>query len=91
MTYEGIAEASSLEKLKQLVSEGDEVAVYQNQAMDSSNLGHVIFLIVGPTRTHKEPPKRAPDGAYGLGWKYALQGLLDLNTNRLKSEKESSG
>lgn len=84
---DGLADESALATLKQRVIEGDEVAVYQNKVLDSSDAGRLIFLIVGPTRTLKEPPKRAPDGPYGPGWQYLLLGLLDLNTNRLKGEK----
>ncbi len=62
----------------------DRVAVYQNHTLDSANTGHLVFLIVGSTRTFKEAPDRAPDGSYGIGWKYLHVGFLNLETNQLE-------
>lgn len=62
----------------------DRVAVYQNQALDSANAGHLVFIIIGPDRTLKEAPKNAPDGPYGMGWRYLHVGFLDLEKNQLE-------
>ena len=80
----GIIEEEALKDFRsRTLPEGDYWAVYQNMAMDSFNRGHVICLLVGPTRTHQTPPPHLPDGAHGPGWKYAYQGMLDLKTNAL--------
>ena len=62
----------------------DRVAIYQNQALDSNNAGHLVFIIVGSARTLKEAPPKAPDGPYGMGWRYLHVGFLDLETNQLE-------
>ena len=62
----------------------DRIAVYQNQALDSHAAGHLVFIIIGPSRTLKQAPERAPDGPYGTGWKYLHVGFLDLETNQLE-------
>ncbi len=82
----GIVEEETLETLRsRTLLEGDQWAVYQNEALDSSNRGHVVCLLVGPTRTHQTPPPHLPDGAHGPGWKYTYQGPLDLQNNALIS------
>lgn len=82
---ETIADATSLRQLRERIGSGESVAVYRNEAMDSATCGHHIFLLIGPTRTFQEPPKNAPDGAYGAGWKYCFVGFLNLETNQLRS------
>jgi hypothetical protein len=57
-----------------------KIAVYTNVAMDSHSLGHQIAMAVGPDQTHKTPPKCAPDGPHGLGWKYLFDGYMNLET-----------
>ena len=59
-------------------------AAYQNQAMDSSSLGHLQFLAVGPKNTFKEPPKQCPDTRY-VGWKYRFTGWVDLETGEVSN------
>ena len=54
------------------INEGDHIAVYQNMALDSGTCGHVIFIRVGEGATLKTAPKQAPDGSWGIGWKYRL-------------------
>lgn len=63
---------------------GHRVAVYQNQALDSVQYGHLVFIIIGPGRTLTEAPSKAPDGPYGMGWRYLHVGYLDLETNQLE-------
>ena len=65
-----------------------KVAVYQNQVLDSSGLGHLVFLIVGEGKTFATAPARLPDGQYGLGWKYQHVGHLDLATNQLEKNND---
>jgi hypothetical protein len=79
-----------LESLRNRVLEGDVVAVYENAAMDSKMHGHRVYMIIGPTRTHTTAPKRAPDGEYGMGWRYPLKGLLNLQTNTIEPEQKGA-
>lgn len=85
---DGVASPGSIKALRDRHADfgkpDDRVAVYQNQALDSANSGHIVFLIVGPTRTLKEAPKHAPDGPYGMGWRYLHVGFLNLETNELE-------
>ncbi len=62
----------------------DKVAVYQNQALDSESAGSLVFIIIGPERTLREAPPKAPDGAYGMGWRFLHVGFLNLETNQLE-------
>lgn len=66
------------------VREGDAWFAYENQVLDSSALGTVQYLLVGPTRTHKTPPPQLGDGKHGLGWKWRLLGKVDLTTGKVK-------
>ncbi len=54
-------------------------AAYQNQAMDSSSLGDMRFIAIGPKNTIHEPPKRYPDSHLGTGWAYTFIGWVDLD------------
>lgn len=62
----------------------DKVAVYQNQSLDSDDAGSFLFIVVGSHRTLTEAPPCAPDGPYGIGWKYLHVGFLNLETNQLE-------
>ena len=55
----------------------DTYGVYRNEALDSGNAGQVIFLAYGPGCTLTEPPPHAPDGRYGMGWKFCLIGTIE--------------
>jgi hypothetical protein len=57
--------------------------VYQNHALDHSQLGQLRFLCCGPERTFREPPDRYPDTKHGLGWPYVLVGQLELATGEI--------
>lgn len=61
-------------------------AIYRNEDLSSSNIGHVLCLIIGPGNTFEYPPVHAPDGAHGLGWRYRFAGWLDKETGNLVSE-----
>lgn len=54
----------------------DTYGVYRNEATDSASCGQVIFLAYGPGCTLAEPPPHAPDGSYGMGWKFCLIGTV---------------
>lgn len=85
MAKEGLVEEETFKIIRSRpLLEGDQWAVYQNMALDSANRGHVICLLVGPTRTHQTPPSHLPDGAHGPGWKYVYQGPLDPESNTLR-------
>jgi len=56
---------------------------YRNEAFDSSTFGHLIYLQCGEGCSFPEPPKRAPDGEYGIGWKYLPAGKVDLETGSI--------
>ena len=66
------------ESLKSMRKLGGKWAAYRNEAMDSVDLGRLIFLQVGPNNTFKRPPEKAPDGSYGPGWKYLFKGWVSL-------------
>jgi hypothetical protein len=55
-------------------------AAYENHALDSSNLGDMRFLAVGPENTFKMPPTRYPDSHTGTGWAYQFIGWVDLSS-----------
>ena len=54
---------------------GDGVAVYENKALDSSNLGHKQFVSYGSAAAQietAEPPQRMPDVGNAINWAYQL-------------------
>lgn len=55
---------------------GTRWAAYENQAFDSSNAGHLQFLLVGSGCTYAEPPAKHPTN--GMGWRYILVGTVNL-------------
>lgn len=57
---------------------GGTWACYENKALDSADAGRCIYIKYGEDCTFKVPPTPAPDGPYGLGWKYILVGPVDL-------------
>ena len=67
--------------LAQMRERGGTWAVYQNHAMDSSDLGGLRFLKVGPGCTYEKAPGKYPDTReYGIGWRHVFVGMLDLET-----------
>jgi len=58
-------------------------ASYQNTAMDSSNLGDMRFLAVGPENTYKEPPASYPDTTASTAWAYRFIGWVDVGTGEV--------
>lgn len=73
-----------LEQMKRQSGEQTRWAAYQNQALDSSRLGEVRYLAVGPSNTFKEPPPRYPDSQYGTGWAYGFLGWVNLETGEIE-------
>ena len=69
--------------------------VYRNEALDSGSCGQVIFCAYGPGCTLAEPPKQAPDGHYGAGWKFRLIGTIEkpltVSEPRMKPWKRTHG
>lgn len=64
---------------------GTRWAVYQNQALDSANAGHLQFLHVGTGCTYETPPKQYPaDTEHGLGWRYLFAGYVNLETGAVE-------
>lgn len=58
---------------------GDGVAIYRNQAMDSSNLGHRQFVSYGSAKAQlemEEPPQRLPDIGSKFNWAYQLEATV---------------
>ena len=72
-----------IELLDQLRARGGTWAVYRNEVMDSVDYGRTVALQVGPGCTHETPPKNLPDGEHGIGWKYLLAGMVDMETGEL--------
>jgi hypothetical protein len=56
---------------------------YENHAMDSSLLGHLKFLQVGPSCTFKWPPSRLPDNLAEINWMYMFIGRVDLDKGEI--------
>ena len=56
---------------------------YENHAMDSSTLGHLKFLQVGPGCTFKWPPSRLPDSVTAINWMYVFIGRVDLDKGEI--------
>lgn len=72
------------EALYEMAVRGGSWAAYENQALDSANMGHVQFLKVGDGCTFKTPPKTYPsDNANGMGWRYVYVGMVDLKTGEI--------
>jgi hypothetical protein len=67
-----------------LKERGGTWAAYRNEAMDSAELGMMIFLEVGEGCTYETPPKQAPDGSWGMGWKYLYLGMVNLETGEIE-------
>ena len=70
----------TLAQIKRLTQPGDVWFAYRNEALDSAQAGHVVFLVCGPGRTftdREKMPDRAPDGPHGAGWKYVRLGWFD--------------
>lgn len=60
------------------LARGDGIAVYRNQAMDSSNLGHRQFVSYGSRQAQldmEDPPQRLPDIGGQINWPYQLEGI----------------
>jgi hypothetical protein len=53
--------------------------VYQNKDLGHPDIGRLAFVMVGTGCTFTEPPKSAPDGPWGMGWRYQRVGPLTWN------------
>lgn len=73
----------SPEALQQMRERAGTWAAYQNVALDSSDLGDLRFLQVGPTNTFKEAPEKYPDTQFGIGWRYVHVGFVNLATGAI--------
>lgn len=63
---------------------------FQNKALDSSNLGHIQFLAIGPDNTYDSAPKRYPaDTSSGMGWRYLFVGYVDLETGEIEEVEKT--
>lgn len=61
--------------VRRWLDRGDGVAVYENAALDSANLGHRQYVSFGSPAAQIEesdPPKRLPDIGGAINWKYQL-------------------
>lgn len=59
------------------IARGDAIGVFRNHDLGSFNCGHRIFLPLTPEEqgTVEISKTRAPDGPYGLGWRYLLDSV----------------
>lgn len=65
--------------VKGWLSRGDGVAVYRNEAFDSSMHGGRKFVSFGSKKAQIEddlPPKRLPDIGGQINWAYQLEGIV---------------
>jgi len=69
---------------------GGTWAAYENQALDSADLGRLQYLKFGPGCTYETPPAQYPDTAQLIGWKYRYVGTVDLETGNV-IEKMTEG
>lgn len=71
--------------VKRWLDRGDGVAVYENQALDSSGLGHKQFMSYGSPAAQietPEPPERCPDlTGRSPNWAYTLVGTCKRGSN----------
>ena len=73
------------EALAQMCERGGSWAAYENQALDSTNAGHLQFLKVGEGCTFKDPPLQYPkDTEHGMGWRYRYIGRVNLETGEVE-------
>jgi len=59
-------------------------AAYQNKDLGHPDLGHLQFLAVGPDCTFPTPPKRHPDTATAINWRYCFVGWVNLETGDIE-------
>jgi hypothetical protein len=83
-------EKPDAEALRQMRERGGSWAAYKCVALDASDLGDLRFLQFGEGRTFSEPPQRYPDTQFGIGWRYLLVGVVNLETGEIESLKENS-
>lgn len=62
-------------------------AAYQNHALDSSRMGEVRFLAVGPDNTFKLAPRRYPDTRLGTGWAYLIVGWVNIEAGVIETDR----
>lgn len=82
-SFDGKAAPQDLELLRQRSRTGARWAAFLNVAMDSGVHGKLIYIHVGEGCTYKEPPKHAPDGSWGAGWKFLFSGYVNLETGEV--------
>jgi hypothetical protein len=80
-TKDAILEALDPENIATVnrwLARGDGIAVYQNVALDSANLGHRQFLSFGSpaAQFEGEPPEKLPDFPTAINWAYTLEGTF---------------
>ena len=74
--------ADSERLFKRWLDRGDGIAVYENKAMDSTNMGHKKFVSYGsdeallPTPDSGVPPIRLPDSSIEINWPYQLVSIF---------------
>ncbi len=61
-------------------------ATYVNQDLGHRDCGRQVYVAIGPQNTWKKPENTAPDGPWGLGWRYYFEGWLNLETGEVQKE-----
>jgi hypothetical protein len=74
----------ALKTMRERALSQDKWYAYQNHAMDSTGLGGLQFLQIGPGRTFTTPPARMPDTIHAIGWKFLLVGFVNLETGQME-------
>lgn len=81
MTFEEITKdlenKDALPTLQRWLDRGDGIALYDNQAMDSGNLGHKKWVSYGSKAAQlevDEPPQTMPNIGSSINWSYQLIG-----------------
>jgi hypothetical protein len=66
------------QKFEQWLKRGDGIGWFQNVDLGHPGLGLNVFMPITKEEEEKCEVGRtkAPDGAYGLGWRFLLQGII---------------
>jgi hypothetical protein len=62
---------------------------FQNHDLGHIDLGHLQFLAIGPDCTFKTVPKRMPDTAQSINWRYVPVGWVNMETGKIEEETET--
>lgn len=74
--------------LETMRKRGGDWYAYENRDLGHPHAGHLKFLQCGEGRTLKSPPKRHPDTASEINWRYLLVGPVNLESGKVEECRE---